>query len=136
MFGFILKFLSGGVLDFFQGMVGKYLSHKSTKVKAAASITVAQIEAERDVRIANKEIIIAEQGRWYTRIVRPCLALPLCVHFGAITFVSTFPNSGFAWEVHALPAPMHEWEGVIILSYFMARPVEKIGTKIANRLTR
>ena len=51
----------------------------------------------------------------------PCLSL--CGAFGAIVLDSTFP---LHWGIAKLPAPYDSYEQAIILSFFIARPFEKV----------
>jgi hypothetical protein len=48
----------------------------------------------------------------------------LCGHVAAVVIASTFPALG--WTVHALPAPMNEWQGHIILSLFGLAAVARV----------
>jgi hypothetical protein len=43
----------------------------------AADLAAKEIETEIDARKQASAVIIAEQGRWYTAIIRPLLAFPL-----------------------------------------------------------
>ncbi|MGL4309815.1 MAG: hypothetical protein ACRCSU_04955 [Paracoccaceae bacterium] len=51
-------------------------------------------------------------------------ALALSLHLAAVAFVSVFPGLGLT--VHALPAPMNDWQGTILLSLFGLSAVTKI----------
>jgi hypothetical protein len=53
----------------------------NTQDHIAADLAAKEIEAEIDARRQASAIIIAEQGRWYTAIIRPLLAFPLIVYF-------------------------------------------------------
>ena len=43
----------------------------------AADLAAREIEAEIEARKQASAIILAEQGRWYTAIIRPLLAAPV-----------------------------------------------------------
>ena len=48
--------------------------------KGRMILAAKEIEAEIAARKEASAIIIAEQGRWYTAIIRPLLALPLIIY--------------------------------------------------------
>ena len=62
------------------GLIKAYktkLDASNTKDRIAADLAAKEIEAEIAARKEASAIIIAEQGRWYTAIIRPMLALPV-----------------------------------------------------------
>lgn len=91
--------------------------------KIAADMRIAQLEAQRDV-------LVAEQGWRVTAWIRPLLAYPVILHFALVVADSIF---GFSWTIDALPSPMDEWEGWIVGAYFLTRPVEKIGLALVRK---
>ena len=50
------------------------------KDQIAADLAAKEIEAEIAARKEASAIIIAEQGRWYTAIIRPLLAFPIIIY--------------------------------------------------------
>lgn len=78
---------------------------KTDAERAAADV---QIEALRG-RLASRD----NAGlQWAVAII----AMAMALHMAAVAFVSAVPTIG--WTVHALPAPMNEWQGSIVLSMF------------------
>ena len=49
--------------------------------RIAAYLAAKDLEAKIATRQQLSAIIIAEQGRWYTAIMRPLLALPIIIYF-------------------------------------------------------
>ena len=84
-----------------------------------ALLFTAQIEARK----LQTEIIQADRGWWVTSWIRPLIVYPCVLHFGAIVLDSTF---GFGWGIAKLPPPYDGYEQAIILSFFIARPFEKV----------
>lgn len=115
MFSWVLKWLTGGFLD-------KLLVVYSKRQDTNALIAVETIKAEIETRKLQKEIIIVESGWAVTRWMRPFVFYPLALHLGLVAADSIFH---FSWDVSALPAPMDQWQGAIILSFFLVRPIEK-----------
>src|SRR5207253_9131271 len=64
---FLTAPLSQGALDAYKAK----LSAANAEDKIAADLAVKEIEAEIEARRQAATIIIAEQGRWWTAVVRP-----------------------------------------------------------------
>ena len=80
----LLSFLSGPLLTSLVNAYKAKLDAGNTRDAKAVDLAVAEISADIAARSAAKEIIIAEQGHWYTAIIRPLFALPFVI---------------FAWKV-------------------------------------
>lgn len=67
---------------------------------------------------------------WWIPIL---FVIPTAIHYGAIVFYSMLWCQGCAypqsWSIAALPAPMDNWEGIIILSYFALAAYNKSRSK-------
>lgn len=84
MMAWLLSFLSGPLLNSLVNAYKAKLEAGNTRDAKAVDLAVAEISADIAARSAAKEIIIAEQGHWYTAIIRPLFALPFVI---------------FAWKV-------------------------------------
>ena len=85
-----------------------YKARDNAKTDADRMAADVQIEALRG-RLASKD----NPGlQWAVAIVAVAMAL----HIAAVVLVSMIPALG--WTIHALPHPMNEWQGSIILSMF------------------
>jgi hypothetical protein len=74
----------------------------------------ARIAAEvQIVRLQNR---LAQPGNGLLQMLIGLAALGVCGHLFAVAFVSALPAIG--WTVHALPAPMNDWQREIILGLF------------------
>ena len=70
MWTWLASLLGGPMIT---GLINAYkakLDAANTKDRIAANLAAKEIEAEIEARI----VIIAEQGRWYTAVIRPLLA--------------------------------------------------------------
>jgi hypothetical protein len=124
IFTYLISWLTGGVLD-------KLLDAYSKKTDANAQIAVATIQAELETRKLQKEILVVEQGWWVTAAIRPLVVYPFILHIGAIALDSTFT---LGWGIAKLPSPYENLEQTIILSYFLTRPIEKLGRSFMDYL--
>lgn len=113
--GFLLKFLTSGVLE---KLLDVYKSSDDNKT----AVLSKEIEAEIARRNAVKDVIAVEQGSWWTSLQRPLVLAPFILHIWAVVLDSVFT---FSWDVAQLPGMFHELEFAVVLSYFITRPIEK-----------
>lgn len=87
----------------------------------------ARLRAQNDTDrlIAENEIKVLENARLnrlaspenpFVKLAVGLAAVGVCGHLFLVCFVSAFPFWG--WTVHALPPPMDQWQGQIILGLF------------------
>jgi len=127
----LLGWLGGGVFDSLLGRLSDYMLRKAsddlarfqTGVQADTQIALTQINAQIEARKLQAEIMQADRGWWVTSWIRPLIVYPCILHFGAIVLDSTF---AFGWGIAKLPPPYDSYEQAIILSFFIARPFEKV----------
>ena len=120
----ILANLLGGPLV--NGLLNAYkakLDAANVRDAKAVELAIKEIEAEIAARAAAKEIVIAEQGRWYTACIRPLFAFPLIVYFWKIILWDKIFKLG---TTDPLSGMIGEWAGWIIVAYFGGRSIEKV----------
>jgi len=91
--------------------------------RIAAQERIARPESRRD-------LLIAEQGHWLTRLPRLLFVLPLAVWWAAVVADSLF---GFEWDVAALPHPLDDSAGWIVSALFLAESAEKVTARLTSR---
>lgn len=127
----LVGWFGGGVFDTLIGRVADYLRQKAsddlarfqTGVQADTQIALSQVNAQIEARKLQVQIMEADRGWWVTSWIRPLIVYPCVLHFGAIVLDSTF---AFGWGIAKLPPPYDGYEQAIILSFFIARPFEKV----------
>jgi hypothetical protein len=127
----LVSLLGGGALDTLLGRVADLLQRKAsddlarhqTGVAADTQIAIAQVNAQIEARKEQAKLMEADRGWWVTAWIRPLIVYPCVIHFGAIVIDSTFR---FGWGIAKLPPPYDGYEQAIILSFFIARPFEKV----------
>lgn len=120
--------LLGGIADMLRKRADNELARFQTGVAADTQIALAQVQAQIEVRKLQTEIMQADRGWWVTSWIRPLIVYRCVLHFGAIVLDSTF---GFGWGIAKLPPPYDGYEQAIILSFFIARPFEKVARVFA-----
>ena len=127
----VIGWFGGGVFDTLIGRVAEYLRQRAsddlarfqTGVQADTQIALTQVNAQIEARKLQAQIMDADRGWWVTSWIRPLIVYPCVLHFGAIVLDSTF---AFGWGIAKLPPPYDGYEQAIILSFFIARPFEKV----------
>lgn len=110
-------FLGSGIPDQLRRAYEAKLNAQNDADRLAAESTIRILEIAQANRLATSDNLGV---RWAIGIV----AVALCGHVAAVVVASTFP--GLGWTVHALPAPMNQWQGTIILSLFGLSAVAKV----------
>ncbi len=108
------------------GLVEAYkakLDAANTKDRIAADLAAKEIDAEIEARRQASAIIIAEQGRWYTAIVRPLLAFPIIIYFWKVIVWDKVLGLGSTDPITGMVA---DWSGMILTAYVGGRSIEKV----------
>ena len=117
LFGGLTRLLGGGLGEQLRRAYEAQLAAKTNADKLAAESTIRALEIAQANRLATTD-------NWGVRLAIGIVAVALCGHVAAVVIASTFPSLG--WTVHALPAPMNQWQGTIILSLFGLSAVAKV----------
>lgn len=123
MLTWLLSFLSGPLLN---GLVSAYrekLAAKGAEDALAVDLAKKEIEGEIAARAQASAIIIAEQGRWWTSIIRPLAALPVVIYIWKILVWDKVLGWGTTDPIEGLVA---QWAGIIVTTYFGGRTIEKV----------
>lgn len=123
MWTWLASFLGGPVV---KGLIGAYrarLDAANTQDRIAADLAAKEIEAEIVARKQASAIIIAEQGRWYTAIIRPLLALPVIIYFWKVIVWDKVLGLG---STDPLTGMIADWSGLILTAYVGGRSIEKV----------
>jgi len=116
-----------GLLDAYRAK----LDAANTRDRLAADLAAKEIEAEIDARRQANALIIAEQGRWYTAVIRPLLALPVIIYLWKVIVWDKVLGLG---TTDPLTGTVAEWAGLIVTTYVGGRTVEKVARIFARRV--
>lgn len=133
LLAFSLRLASSGLLDKALGALKARADSAAERERIDATVAVEHIRAELARRQAQRDVLIAEQGRPVTALMRPAFAYPLAVYYAAVIADSLFH---FRWNVAALPAPIGDWSGWIISAIFLSESGERITRTIMRRPAR
>lgn len=134
-FKIIASFFTGGGLS---GIVGELraayaakLAADTDEAKIQADVTIRTLETRQAALETAASIRLASGGFWEMRLMVFVAGFFPAAHFAAVSIDSMFAIEG--WVVQALPAPMDEWQGSIILSLFGLSAV-KIGVSTVGQI--
>lgn len=108
------------------GLINAYkvkLDAANTQDRIAADLAAKEIEAEIEARKQASAIIVAEQGRWYTAIVRPLLALPIIIYLWKVIVWDKVLGLGTTDPITGMVA---DWTGLVLAAYVGGRSIEKV----------
>jgi len=130
MLQLILGFLGGPII---KGLIDAYklkIEASNTQDAKATELAIAEINAEILARAEANKLIIAEQGRWYTAMIRPLLAFPVIIYFWKVIVYDKVLGWG---TTDALGGVVGDWAGWVVVAYVGGRSLEKISKVFANR---
>lgn len=108
------------------GLINAYkakLDAANTRDRIAADLAAKEIEAEIEARNQASAVVIAEQGRWYTAIIRPLLAAPVIIYLWKVIVWDKVFGLGATDPITGMIA---DWTGLIVTAYVGGRSIEKV----------
>lgn len=114
MWGFLSLFFGG----LFKGPLGRILDTIDHRMDAG--VQRDQIKAKAVSDFTQAQVAVVNGKGWLFPLF---FIVPVGLHFSAVCVYSVFWCRGCAfpaqWSIAALPAPFDQWEGAIVLSYFV-----------------
>lgn len=111
MLGLLLSFLTSGPLNRILDTIDK---------KVDAGVQRDQIKADAVKSYVSAQVSVVNGKGWLFPLF---FIIPVGLHFAAVCVYSVFWCAKCAypvtWTIAALPAPFDQWEGAIVLSYFV-----------------
>lgn len=119
----LLSFFGGPVIT---GLIGAYkarLDATNTQDHMALDLLQKEVDAEIAARAEATKVLIAEQGHWYTAMIRPLFALPFLVFEAKVVIWDKCLGWG---TTDALDPNMWNVFMVVVASYFGATAAERV----------
>ena len=130
MWQWLASFLTAPIINGFLDAYKAKLDSQNTQGAQAVDVARAALLAEVDARKSANAIIIAEQGRWYTAVIRPLLALPVIIYLWKVIVWDKVLGWG---TTDAIAGDVGVWTGAIVTTYVGGRSLEKIARTIWSR---
>jgi hypothetical protein len=130
MLQWLAQFLTAPIIGGFIEAYKAKLAADNTQDRTAADLAAKAIAAEIEARQSANAIIVAEQGRWYTAMIRPLLALPVIIYLWKVIVWDKVLGLG---TTDAIGGDVGVWAGMIVTTYVGGRSLEKIAKTIWSR---
>jgi hypothetical protein len=106
------------------------LAAENTSEKIAADLAVREMLLEQRERELASEIVIAEQGRWYTALPRPLFAFAFIIYVWKVVVWDKVLGLG---TTEPLSGEVSQWALIVLTAYFGGRSLEKVARILARR---
>lgn len=105
----LLKWIPGGLLTPIFTYLGKRADSKNEALRI-------EVQREIDLRQHQRDVLVAEQGWWFTAMIRPLLALPVVIYVWKVIFWDKVLGLGVT---DPIDGAVGEWAGLIIGAYIL-----------------
>lgn len=106
------------------------LSAENTSEKIAAELAAREMLVEQRERELAVQVIIAEQGRWYTSLPRPLFALAFIIYVWKVVVWDKVLGLG---TTDPLSGDVAQWAMIVLTAYFGGRSLEKVARILARK---
>jgi hypothetical protein len=130
MWGFIANLIGGPLVN---GLIDGYkakLAAGNTSEKIAADLAARELSVEQRERELATQVVIAEQGRWYTALPRPLFAFAFIIYVWKVVVWDKVLGLG---ATEALSGDVAQWAMIVLTAYFGGRSLEKVARIIARK---
>ena len=105
------------------------LTAENTSEKIAADLAARELGVEQRERELATQVIVAEQGRWFTALPRPLFAFAFVIYVWKVVVWDRVLGLG---STAALTGDVAQWAMIVLTAYFGGRSIEKVA-KILSR---
>lgn len=106
------------------------LTAENTSEKIGADLAARELAVEqREAELAS-QVVIAEQGRWYTALPRPLFAFAFVIYVWKVVVWDKVLGLG---STDPLSAELSQWALIILSAYFGGRSIEKVARILARK---
>ena len=106
------------------------LASENTSEKVAADLAARELAVEQRERELATQVVIAEQGRWYTALPRPLFAAAFIIYTWKVVVWDKVLGLG---STPALSGDVGQWAVIVLSAYFGGRSLEKVARILARK---
>jgi hypothetical protein len=106
------------------------LTAENTSEKIAADLAGRELGVEQRERELATQVVIAEQGRWYTALPRPLFAFAFVIYVWKVVVWDKVLGLG---STDALSSDVAQWAMIVLTAYFGGRSLEKVARILARK---
>jgi hypothetical protein len=122
--GPVLNAITGPILDAYKAKLAAENNQDGKVVELATKAIDAEIDARREA----SKIIISEQGRWWTAAPRAITCWSFAIFVAKVVVWDKVLGLG---STDALTGDVSGWAGMVMVTWFGGRSLEKIASTIA-----
>jgi len=106
------------------------LTAENTSEKIVADLAARELSVAQRERELATQVVIAEQGRWYTALPRPLFAFAFVIYVWKVVVWDKVFGLG---QTAALSGDVAQWAMIVLTAYFGGRSLEKVARIIARK---
>ena len=106
------------------------LSAENASEKIAADLAARELGVEQRERELATQVVLAEQGRWYTALPRPLFAFAFIVYVWKVVVWDKVFGLG---TTDALSGDVSQWAMIVLTAYFGGRSLEKVARILGRK---
>jgi hypothetical protein len=122
--GPVLNAITGPIVEAYKAKLGAENNQDGKIVELASKAIDAEIDARREA----SKILIAEQGRWWTAAPRAITCWSFAIFVAKVVVWDKVLGLG---STDALTGDVSGWAGMVMVTWFGGRSLEKIASTIA-----
>ncbi|MDP2411572.1 MAG: hypothetical protein Q8M26_14965 [Pseudolabrys sp.] len=102
------------------------LSAGNASDKIAADLAARAIDLEQRERELAAQLVLAEQGRWYTALPRPLFAFAFVIYVWKVVVWDKVLGGWTHGSTDPLSGDVAQWAMIVLTAYFGGRTLEKV----------
>ena len=106
------------------------LAAGNTSEKVTADLAARELAVEQRERELATQVVIAEEGRWYTALPRPLFAFAFIIYVWKVVVWDKVLGLG---TTDALSGDVAQWALIVLTAYFGGRSIEKVARILARK---
>jgi hypothetical protein len=106
------------------------LAAQNTSEKIAADLAARELSVEQRERELATEVLVAEEGRWYTALPRPLFAFAFIIYVWKVAVWDKVLGLG---TTDPLSGDVSQWGMIVLTAYFGGRSLEKVARILAKK---
>ncbi len=94
--------------------------------KIAADLAARAVDLEQRERELAAQLVLAEQGRWYTALPRPLFAFAFVIYVWKVVVWDKVLGAWTQGTTDPLSGDVAQWAMIVLTAYFGGRTLEKV----------
>jgi hypothetical protein len=106
------------------------LGAENTSETIAADLAARELAVEQRERELATQVVLAEQGRWYTALPRPLFAFAFVIYAWKVVVFDKVLRLG---STDPLSGDVAQWAMIVLTAYFGGRSLEKVARILGRK---